>query len=179
MNMKTILSAVMLSALVTSWVGGQIDISGKHPSPHPLTTTPTATTRDYTADLWKAIQNNNLEALKTTIAAGANVNSKIGKTGETLLDMAAYHGRFEFVKYLIEHGAEVSTKGGDWTTLMWAVESGNLDLVKYLVEVVKVDVNSKNRSGNTALSAALDRARFDKTPAKEAIIDYLRSRVTA
>lgn len=65
---------------------------------------------------------------------------------------AARAGKFEFACQLIEQGASPHYVGaGDYTPLMLAAHSGNLELVKYLVDEHKVDVNARSRLGDTAL----------------------------
>ncbi|XP_028395443.1 uncharacterized protein LOC114519502 [Dendronephthya gigantea] len=67
----------------------------------------------------------------------------------------------EIVKYLVDHGADISSKNEDdgrntdgWTVLHSAVTKGTLEMVKYLVEK-GADVNSKNIFGWTALHSAV------------------------
>ena len=61
-----------------------------------------------TKKLNQAIKKGNVEAVKSTILAGANVNDK-GKSGWTPLHLAAKRGHTEIIKILIDAGADLST----------------------------------------------------------------------
>ena len=60
-------------------------------------------------------------------------------------------------KYLIDNGVDVSAKdNGGNNVLMYAVKSGNLDLVKFLVESSSVDINEKNNDNKSAKDIAVE-----------------------
>ncbi len=53
----------------------------------------------------------------------------------TALMWAAYHGKLETVKRLVQNGAELEASAANqWTPLHAATQQGHLDIVKYLVE---------------------------------------------
>jgi len=64
-----------------------------------------------------------------------DVESK-DKNGNTALGMAAYCGRTDAVKLLLEHGADVNATAGwgDWTALMKAAYGGHAEAVRLLLE---------------------------------------------
>ncbi|MFP3027759.1 MAG: ankyrin repeat domain-containing protein [Wolbachia sp.] len=67
------------------------------------------------------------------------------------------------MKYLVER-AEVDVNAQDmfeFTSLMFAAESGHLDVVKYLVKEARVDVNAGNEFGNTPLIFAAEDGHLD------------------
>ena len=67
------------------------------------------------------------------------------------LTEAAYNGRTDSVKALLEAGANVNTKDKDGrTALMWDTEDKYPDCVKTLLEA-GADVNVKDKDGKTAL----------------------------
>ena len=72
----------------------------------------------------------------------ANIKSK--EIQSTPLHLAAHRGYVEIVKLLIDAGADVNAKEGNYsrsTTLHWAAKKGNLQVVKLLVENgAKLDV---------------------------------------
>jgi len=53
----------------------------------------------------------NIEAVKQHLAAGADVNTKLGNNGWTSLHEAAWENHKEIVELLIAEGADVNAKG--------------------------------------------------------------------
>jgi ankyrin repeat protein len=79
----------------------------------------------------------------------------------TVLHYAAYSGKLDVVKYLVEQGADVDAKTVvGWTVLHDAAYSGTLDIVKYLVEQ-GANVDAKNNVGWTPLHAAASSGKLD------------------
>lgn len=83
----------------------------------------------------------------------ARVNTR-NKNGETALSIAAYTGKFDYVKRLIDAGAEVNFFG--WPPLSYAAYNGHLDIVDYLLKR-GAEVNATTENGSSALFFA---ARF-------------------
>ena len=76
-----------------------------------------------------------------------------GRNGITVLHNAARINDLKSVKLLVENGADVNAEdlyGG--TPLMYATESGYVDLVKFLVDCKDIDINQRDRYGRTALA---------------------------
>ena len=83
----------------------------------------------------------------------ARVNTR-NKNGETALSIAAYTGKLDYVKRLIDAGAEVNFFG--WPPLSYAAYNGHLDIVDYLLKR-GAEVNATTENGSSALFFA---ARF-------------------
>eukprot|EP01064_Diplonema_japonicum_P028388 TRINITY_DN4349_c0_g2_i1.p1 TRINITY_DN4349_c0_g2~~TRINITY_DN4349_c0_g2_i1.p1 ORF type:complete len:888 (+),score=129.13 TRINITY_DN4349_c0_g2_i1:46-2664(+) len=60
----------------------------------------------------------------------------------------------DFVKYLVEKGAEVNRSAGNTSAVIVASKHGKLDIVKYLVEDCKADPTHRTAAGFDAASAA-------------------------
>ena len=104
--------------------------------------------QDKTDDVWRVIQYEPIDLkLVTNLVEkeGLDVNS-VNRHDQYLLHVVVdryrspfYEGAgchlLDIVKYLVEHGAEVNSRGilGK-TVLQSAVECGSIDIVKYLVE---------------------------------------------
>lgn len=133
-----------------------------------FTLLPNESIDEETEDLIEACEKGNLKSARYHLAKGAKVNARAhsGKTpGRTAIMWAAFRGRKELVKLLIDHGAEINAKddwkgnmtrpdGTDgWTPLIFAADSDHEEVVKILIEQ-GADVNVKTKSGITALILA-------------------------
>jgi ankyrin repeat protein len=98
-----------------------------------------------------ALHADRLEAADV-IAAWPNTDLEAeNKEGQTVLMVAAYQGRLELVKQLLDHGAEVSHSG--WTALHYAASSGQIEVVRVLLDAsAYLDAASPN--GTTPLMMA-------------------------
>jgi WD40 repeat protein len=106
--------------------------------------------------LLEAVKHNNLDSVKILLAQGADVNYTDSNKAPVLM-WAAYKADLKMVKYLVSKGADVTKKGvidlgdggyyGNLTGI--AAGEGKLDILKFLIEDCKIDVNDKetNRLG--------------------------------
>ena len=108
---------------------------------------------DKNAQLIKAAENGDLQAVQTALAEGANINTK-SNTGWTPLLSAAFSARTEVVKLLLEKGADVNAKENNGVTaLMVAAFGGYTEIVNVLLEK-GAEVNARTPDGATALMMA-------------------------
>ncbi|WP_263772193.1 ankyrin repeat domain-containing protein [Propionivibrio soli] len=70
------------------------------------------------------------------------------RNGETALSIAAYTGKLNYVKRLVDAGADVNFFG--WPPLSYAAFNGHVDVAEYLIKH-GADVNAKTENGSTAL----------------------------
>jgi ankyrin repeat protein len=83
--------------------------------------------------LCQAIEEGNLERVRSLIASGADVNAK-DKRGDRPLYLAAKHGQIAVVELLIASGANVNAKSrSDGTPLSMAVSYGHINIAKLLI----------------------------------------------
>ncbi len=82
----------------------------------------------------RAAKARNFQLMKRLVESGADVNEK-DDHNTTVLHYAARFGSLEMVKYLVEHGAVVTTehKKGQSTVLYSACDNGDDLLVDYLL----------------------------------------------
>ena len=113
--------------------------------------------------LFYACANDNLELVKYLVEHGADVNAKdkdgISVILNTLIESIGHPislstlkpkgENLEIVKCLVEHGAYI-----DDDILFVACHTGELELVKYLIEEKKLDINVKEKGGDTLLFRA-------------------------
>ncbi|MGC2423670.1 MAG: ankyrin repeat domain-containing protein [Nitrospirota bacterium] len=109
-------------------------------------------------DLYKAAIYGDVEAVKSCLAKGADVNAK-DKAGGTALMVAINNNHADVVRLLVDKGADVNAKDKDgWTALMVASYKSHPDFVRLLIDK-GADVNAKSSDGNTALT--LDMSHMD------------------
>lgn len=156
----------------------------------------------YTA-LMLASSSGHVDVVKSLVGAGANIEST-SKLGSTALLSAALDGQVEVDKFLVSLRADLdavrSTNG--WTALLLAAQGGHMDIVRWLategadipyaltflivngdVDLARticesgVDINQRNRHGQTPLALAVSKHNLDVVRAlldlgaKAAVVD--------
>jgi hypothetical protein len=99
--------------------------------------------------LCMAVMMNRFDILDMFVEAGADLDLGYKPGDKEPLVIAVTHGNLEAVKYLVEHGADIS---GAYIV----IGRGEMEMLRYFVEH-GMDVNLKNSVGNTALNLALSR----------------------
>ncbi len=94
-----------------------------------------ALAQDPKEEFFSAAKKGDVEALKTLLAKGVDVNSKTNY-GATALSYACDRGHTAVVKLLIEKGADVNTKDSFYnaTPITWAAQRGFAEIVKLLLD---------------------------------------------
>ncbi len=98
-------------------------------------------------DIVDAIVCDNYLAIKQAIKKGANLNqiveNELNENEESLLFYAIHRKcSFETIKLLIENGVDINQTDSEGVSLLdEAVVCGNIELIKYLVQEQKMDVN--------------------------------------
>ena len=110
------------------------------------------------ADIFKAIEENNLEKVKTLIASDVDVTERRGGGGtagdDTPLMVASMKGNAEIVKALLAAEAPVNAKTQNGTTaLIMAAMWKKAEIAKLLIDA-GANVNAKLNNGRTALVVA-------------------------
>ncbi len=102
-------------------------------------------------DLFDAVRNNDLDALRAAVVAKADLEPR-GSRGATPLMHAAAFGSPQGMEILVEAGADVNAKDGFGATgLIWA--AGDAAKARMLVEH-GADVNARTTNGRTPLLVA-------------------------
>ena len=111
------------------------------------------TTINEEGDMIDACKNGDLDRVRVSIQAGANVNA-VDEDGDTPLHHASRYGRFEIVKALIQAEADVNAanKHG-WIPLHHASYHDHTEIVLILIQA-GANVNVTNEDGNTSLHLA-------------------------
>jgi len=85
----------------------------------------------------------------------SNINT-IDDEGLTPLLHTIIHGNLELVQYMIERGACIHYQDrAGWTPLLWSIRCNHVDIAKYLIKEISVDVNMADYSGRTPLMCAI------------------------
>ncbi len=114
-----------------------------------------------TPDMWQAVAEGKLDAIRKHLAAGVDVNAPMMRpgtpgSGATPLHLAVAAGRLDAARLLLKRGASIEAKAADehkGTPLHWAAFVGNLAGVKFLIEE-GADKTAKDKNGYTPLDAA-------------------------
>ena len=106
--------------------------------------------------LYKLAKTGNIELIKVLLATGFDINFPVTSHLEhTALSAAVLAGQVETVKFLLQAGAKVDTKGyGEGTALFSAAEKGNLEMIQILL-AAGANVNAVNGFSNTPLFKAI------------------------
>lgn len=119
--------------------------------------------------LWVVAALNNFELVKLFVDHGARVNHTT-KTNSTPLRCACFHGNILMTRYLIAHGADIRiAKEHNDTNLILCVFRQHIDLVIYLVDELKCDINECDEEGRSSLYLAVDRGSLK-------LVEFLLSR---
>ncbi len=112
-------------------------------------------------DIVEAIRRDDYIGIKKAIKAGADleqiVENEMNENEESLLFYALHHKcDFETIKLLIESGVDIARCDEEGVSLLdEAIVTGDLELVRYLVEEKDMDVNmTRRKSGFTPLMQA-------------------------
>ena len=114
-------------------------------------------------DFFDACERGNLEKVKKFVKEGYDVNKKSERyfVPRTPLMYAAGEGRFDVVKYLIDHGADVSKKAWNKrTALHYASEGGDLKVVEILLSK-GAEINANDEDCCTPLTLAAEWGHID------------------
>ncbi|XP_049838764.1 poly [ADP-ribose] polymerase tankyrase-1-like isoform X5 [Schistocerca gregaria] len=137
--------------------------AGTAPPPDPYHTSPpddaiicrlqSLSAQEKNRRLILAAKTGEVEALRTLLAAGADIGAK-DWFRRTTLHFGAMRGHVEVVRCLLENGAVVDTKTSKQNTpLHWAAYNGHVEVVRLLIAAC-ADPNARNWDGRTPLHCA-------------------------
>jgi len=107
------------------------------------------------AALLKSSSEGEVDTVKRILAAGANLECRDHKIGNTPLIWASFHGRSQVMKILVEKGANIEAISTDGykTAILMAAYRGHTDAVVYLLRQ-GARIDHANDRGDTSLSLA-------------------------
>ena len=107
---------------------------------------------DHWTALMYAAFNNHLSVVELFIQHNADIRLQ-DKNGDHVTYLVARNGNLDIIKMLLSKDPEAANiKGSEgYTPLIIAAKSGHYEICKYLVEDVKVDINSQDQNKKTAL----------------------------
>ncbi len=110
-------------------------------------------------ELIAATRKNNVEAVKTLLAKGADVNAKT-EYGATPLFFACDRGNVEIVKLLLAAGADIDVRDTFYkaTPTSWALQRDQAEVVKLLVEK-----KPASKESTTAMAVTMGQAKTVET----------------
>lgn len=111
----------------------------------------------FTEDaFFNAVKTNDIDAVKLFLAGGMSPNSINRQTGETPMTVAIEYGQLAMVNFLIANGADLAFKDAQGRTFLdLAIQKGNTQILKTLMDQLKLTANSKDEQGRTVLERAV------------------------
>ena len=123
---------------------------------------------EWPKNIWEAVEQGDIEAVRQHLASGTDVDAKSSRTGSTPLHFATNYGRKEIAELLISKSADVNPMGGGGKTpLSYAVGEGHKEIVELLI-ANGADVNAKGTDETSPLHFA---AMNGHTEIAELLID--------
>ncbi|MEM7754571.1 MAG: ankyrin repeat domain-containing protein [Planctomycetota bacterium] len=112
--------------------------------------------------IWQAAADGRVEAVRQSIAAGADINGTfvlegVPGSGGSPLHLAALAGQADMVDWLIGVGANLDVRADDeygGTPLHWAAAFGEAEVAEMLIDA-GANVNAGDNTGYTPLDAAM------------------------
>ncbi|MGL4366974.1 MAG: ankyrin repeat domain-containing protein [Brevinemataceae bacterium] len=99
-----------------------------------------------------------IESVEILISYGANINAKTTGivSGSTALMAAVSAKRLDIIQTLVAQGADINAKTSspsisNVSALMLAAETGNTDIVSYLLSIENIDINAEDSQQKSAL----------------------------
>ncbi|XP_067668165.1 putative ankyrin repeat protein RF_0381 [Haliotis asinina] len=107
------------------------------------------------SDLHDDCKKRNLEKVRDILNQSLNDIDKPGKDGMTPVMWAARRGHKEILDLLVKKGADLQLVDVVRDNILhWACRGGNISMVKHIMSVSAVDINTKGRDGRTPLMYA-------------------------
>lgn len=110
-------------------------------------------------DLWDSIEYNSKKGIELALKDGANINYQQNEL--TPLLRVIEKNNFEFVKLLVENGADYNARDQDGNScLMKAIENNFTNIAKFLLEI-GAKPYGRNKSGITPLQLAFEKGNYE------------------
>jgi len=124
-----------------------------------------------TTPLWRAAQKGHYDCCQMLIKY-SDVNI-IADNGRSVLQQAAQSGNLNVVKLLIENDAKINNENTDGhPILQLAVAREAIELVKYLLSELSVDVNEKSKDGNSNDTALHQACQHESREMVELLLEH-------
>ena len=103
-------------------------------------------------DLIEATKRGDIDAVKTAVNTGANIETRDAEDKVTALMLASFLGYDEIVNFLVQAGANVNAQSGKdgWVPLMHASFANHLKLGEFLI-ASGANINAVDNDGDSAL----------------------------
>lgn len=108
-------------------------------------------------DIHLACFSGDLVRVRNILSQGQeDINGKAGNSlGKTPLMQAAHGGRKEVFDFLVSEGADISLLDNyGFNILHWACRGGSVEMVKYILSLNGMDVNTTGTDGTTPVASA-------------------------
>ena len=115
----------------------------------------------YASDIHDAVNNNDLEIVRTLLDGDPSIVNERNADGMTPLNLAAINGNYDIVKELLIRNADIHIGDLDNSQpIHLAAISGNVEIAELLI-ASGADVNEQDENGATPLGFAAGRRHID------------------
>ena len=101
----------------------------------------------------------NIPLMELFLARGARPDQE-NSHGEQALQLAAWQGHLEAVRWLLDHGAPINRQGKAWSALHYAAFAGHNDVLQLLLQR-GADINARTPNESTVLMMAVREGKED------------------
>ena len=125
-----------------------------------------------TTALMGAAEHSHKEIFNYLVTQGATITDE-DETGETVLMYASQGASQEIVEFLVHKGVDIHKRDREGkTAFMYACESGRFESAKFLMSQGKIDLNEKDKNGNTVFITMA--VRDDIEPGSYEFVKFLK-----
>lgn len=117
--------------------------------------------REYVEQAYEYCRTGDLPSLRSIyLEHRMDANLEFLSRGKSMLHVAACHGHYAVVSFLLDQGVSVHARDNGWTPLLFAVLESYVNIIKLLADN-RADVNARTAAGESALLVAVENGQYD------------------
>lgn len=112
-------------------------------------------------DIGRHIEQGDLVEIADYLQSGGDIETS-DEAGRSLLNQAFYYGQIDLAQWLIDRGADVSSRDSYGKGVIhYSTATGDASMVRYLLQSHQLDANAKDQLGQMPLHIAIQRGQSD------------------